>query len=119
MIQKLQEARRNQDGFSLVELLIVIVVLGVLAGIVVFGVGTFRSDAAQSACTAEAKTVKVAASAYLARNGGTIEGEDSKAVMQTLVKAGYLESVPSNAEYISVNGKGQVTDKCSDLGSDG
>lgn len=119
MIHTLQEARRNQDGFSLVELLIVIVVLGVLAGIVVFGVGTFRSDAAQSACTAEAKTVKVAASAYLARNGGTIDGEDSTAIMQSLVKAGYLESVPTNAKYITVTSKGQVSDKCSDLGSDG
>lgn len=38
-----------EAGFSLIELLIVIVVLGVLGGIVVFGVGKFRDDAARSA----------------------------------------------------------------------
>ena len=35
-----REARRNEDGFTLSELLIVIVVLCILAGIVFFGFGT-------------------------------------------------------------------------------
>lgn len=115
MIRELREVRRNQDGFSLVELLIVIVVLGVLAGIVVFGVGTFRTDATQSACGAEAKTVKVASTAYLARNGGAVKGNNDKARMQTLVKAGYLESMPTAAGNIQVSSTGTVSDTCSKL----
>ncbi len=115
MARRLDEARRNQDGFSLVELLIVIVVLGILAGIVVFGVGTFRTDAAQSACGAEAKTVKIAATAYLARNGGTIAGKNDRARMQTLVKKGYLEALPTAQANIQLSDGGQVTDTCDQL----
>jgi prepilin-type N-terminal cleavage/methylation domain-containing protein len=47
-------ARKNNDGgFTLVELLIVIVVLGVLASIVVFGVAKFREDSVLAACKAD------------------------------------------------------------------
>jgi prepilin-type N-terminal cleavage/methylation domain-containing protein len=38
------------DGFTLVELLIVILVLGVLAAIVVFAVGRTREDAVANSC---------------------------------------------------------------------
>ena len=42
---------RRARGFTLVELLIVIVVLGILSGIVLFGVARFRSDATLAACS--------------------------------------------------------------------
>lgn len=59
--------RRTEDhGFSLVELLIVIVVLGVLGGIVTFGVGTFRSDSAAAADQANLTQLNVASTAYRA-----------------------------------------------------
>ena len=47
MIERLQ-AKRNEEGFTLIELLIVIIVLGILAAIVVFAVGSTKSDAAKS-----------------------------------------------------------------------
>ena len=59
----------RQDGFTLVELLIVIVILGVLAGIVVFAVGNSKQDADTAACQATNKTVSVAAEAYKAKAG--------------------------------------------------
>ena len=44
--------RRNDSGFTLTELLIVIVILGVLAGIVVFAVGGITDRGEMSACKA-------------------------------------------------------------------
>jgi general secretion pathway protein G len=63
------EDRKNvvERGFTLVELLIVIVILGILAGIVVFAVSNLTEDAAKNACATEASTVESAAEAFKAR----------------------------------------------------
>jgi prepilin-type N-terminal cleavage/methylation domain-containing protein len=61
--------RRPEAGFTLIELLIVIVVLGVLSGIVLFGVGRFRSDANAAACQSDLSAVNAAADAYQAVTG--------------------------------------------------
>ena len=85
-----QNNRRSGDaGFTLVELLIVIVVLGILSGIVLFGVARFRTDANAAACKADVATVNVAADAYDAQTGGY------PANVAALVTGGYLKSTPS------------------------
>ncbi len=103
MFSRLQAARSNEGGFSLIELLIVIVVLGVLGGIVVFGVGTFRADSEVAACKANLKTVQVAATAYQAKTGNPATS------ITALVTAKYLESAPSG---INVSNKGVVSATC-------
>ena len=86
-----RQVRKAEGGFTLIELLIVIVVLGILAGIVVFGVGTFRSDATAAACKADAKTVEVAAEAWNAKNGGY------PASIAVLVTDKYMKAAPTSA----------------------
>jgi general secretion pathway protein G len=67
-------------------MLIVIVVLGILAGIAVFGVSTFRSDASAASCNATKKTVETAADAWNAKKGSYTTS------IQSLVDEGYLKS---------------------------
>ena len=86
---RLNNQRSGDAGFTLVELLIVIVVLGILSGIVLFGVARFRSDANAAACKADVATVNVAADAYDAQTGGF------PANVAALVSGGYLKSTPS------------------------
>lgn len=66
MLKRIRAAR--EDGFTLTELLIVVVVLGILAGIVVFAVNTFASDSDKTACEADKKTIQVAVEAYKAQS---------------------------------------------------
>jgi len=58
-----------ERGFSLVELLIVIVILGILAGIVVFAVGNMTSNAKATGCDAEKTTIRTALETYKANTG--------------------------------------------------
>lgn len=97
-IEALREARKNgESGFTLIEMLIVIIVLGILAGIVVFGVGTFRQDALAAAKCADVKTVSVASDGYFAKNGAYTD-------VAGLVTAGYLKSDPGGVTITVATG---------------
>ena len=60
---------KRDRGFTLVELLIVIVILGVLATVTVFAVRGITNQSKTSACSADKKTLQVAIEAYVAQNG--------------------------------------------------
>ena len=91
MRQRIRAAMRDESGFTLIELLITVVILGVLAGVVVFAVGAFNSDGVQAACKSDIKNVEVAAEAYKAKTG------NYAASVTVLKDAGYLKSVPPTA----------------------
>jgi len=58
-----------ERGFTLVELLLVIVILGILAGIVVFAVGNMTGNAKTTGCNAEKTTISDALESYKANTG--------------------------------------------------
>ncbi len=59
---------KQDKGFTLVELLIVIVILGILAAVTVFAVRGITQDAQESSCATEQKTIETAIEAYNADN---------------------------------------------------
>lgn len=81
------EETKQDKGFTLVELLIVIVILGILATVTVFAVTGITNKGKTSACQSDAKTIQTAEEAYSA-NTGAYTGSQ-----QALVDAGLLHSV--------------------------
>lgn len=63
--------RRNgqrDQGFTLVEMLIVITILGILSGMVAFSVRAITDRGRDSSCRTDARTLEQAEEAYRARN---------------------------------------------------
>lgn len=59
---------RNQRGFTLVELMIVIVIIGVLAAIAVPAYSSYVSKAQERTCEANRRTISTAATMYYIEN---------------------------------------------------
>jgi len=86
----IRTVRQRDRGFTLVELLIVIVILGVLAAVTVFAVRGVTNRGSVNACAADKNTIQVAVEAYHAQNDADATS------MNMLVSGGFLKSVSSN-----------------------
>jgi len=96
VLQRIRAVRKSDRGFTLTELLITIIILGVLAAIVVFAVGAFTNDGKQVACQTDKKSVEVAVETYTAKTGGF------PASVTALVTAGYLKEAPATGNGYTI-----------------
>jgi prepilin-type N-terminal cleavage/methylation domain-containing protein len=111
------EQRRNDEdasqyGFTLIELLIVIIVIGILAAIVIFSLTGVTGQSKTAACTADAKSVEIAADAFQAKNNTW------PATVAALVPS-YLHTAPltTNGYTISVDQTNHVVQVAVGTGS--
>ncbi len=103
--QKLTKRHSDESGFTLVELLVVIVILGILAAVVVFSVGGVSDKGSSSACKADVKSVEAAAEAYYAKNSSY----PATVGAMTAAPNKFLHDVPSTGSYAINATTGEVT----------
>jgi prepilin-type N-terminal cleavage/methylation domain-containing protein len=100
--------RRSDQGFSLIELLLVIVVLGVLATVVVLSVSGMTSAADETACLTDRRLLEKAGEAYFAQAPAETIPATAAAVEpyeQTLVDGGYLRHT---SDYYDLDTDGEL-----------
>ena len=81
----------DDEGFSLIELLIVIVILGIVGTVVVVSVRGINDRGQDAACAQDARILATAVEAYIAQEGSAIipaTGSGADRYERTLVEAG-------------------------------
>lgn len=90
MLKKIGKMLKKQEGFTLVELMVAVVILGILAGIGVQQYAQLQETAREKAHEANRRIIKSAAEMYY-----IVEGTYPKNI-GVLVEEGYLEKVPES-----------------------
>lgn len=65
-------SRQKKGGFTLIEMLVVVAVLGILAALLFPAIGSARGRAQTSGCASNLRQIGVAANAYAMDNGGRL-----------------------------------------------
>lgn len=101
MEQRELDTPNKDKGFTLVELLIVVVILGILATVVVFSVRGITSEAETAGCDADERTLQTAIEAYAAENEGALPANEA-----ALVGGEYLQAESDKWNFtVSVDGE--------------
>lgn len=102
MLRKIRKMLKHQEGFTLVELMIVVVILGILAGVGIQQYGKVQENARIAAHNANVKVITSAANMYIMTN----ETDGTGVTIKTLVDEGYLDAVPVNP-FPETTGRGE------------
>jgi general secretion pathway protein G len=96
---------KNQDkGFTLVELLIVIVILGILATVTVFAVRGITERGQTNACDVEQRALETAVEAYYVDNDQVFPAN-----LAALETGGFVKTAPDAAVWTYDVNTGSVT----------
>lgn len=100
--------RHQDEGFTLIEMLMVVLVLGILSVAVVASVGGFSSAAEDSSCAADAHILGTASEAFFADRSLTAipaTGTSADRFEATLVSEGFMRTV---SEFYDLDAAGQL-----------
>jgi len=101
MRKLMKHLHKNEKGFTLVELMVVVVIIGVLVAIAIPVYNNVQGTAQQNACDATVRTLNGASSMYNANTGAFPTS------VADLVNGGYIletPACPTTGEYQVTNG---------------
>ncbi|MFL2070948.1 competence type IV pilus major pilin ComGC [Marinilactibacillus psychrotolerans] len=91
MRNQIKKMIKKENGFTLVELLAVLVILGIIVAIAIPAIGNIIDNAEDSASESEIALVEDAARLYF------IENDGDEVTVQQLIDDGYLENLSDDS----------------------
>ena len=90
--EKMNLKKKNEKGFTMVELIIVIAILGIIGALLVPAYGTISAKARLTTDITTVKTLKRITESYKAEQGKYPIGQNVKTLGETLKEKKYLDS---------------------------
>lgn len=91
---------KNKKGFTLVELLIVIAIIAIIAGIILGSMSEARAKGRDASKIRSMNEVRKALALYYSQNGAYPQSSNVVNGMQALVDAGFIPSFSSDIRYL-------------------
>lgn len=89
------KGKSGEQGFTLIELMITLLILGILVTIVVLTMAVSRAKAQQAACKANLKTIYDAVSVFQSTHEGAYPSSLDDLVTDGLIKSSFTWTCPS------------------------
>jgi type IV pilus assembly protein PilA len=104
MLQRLRERSGSESGFTLVELLVVMLILGILAAIAIPSFFNQRDKARDAEAKTTAKTAQTAIETYATENNGSYANadvDDLRRIEETLPTTGLTVTSTANSYTVT------------------
>ena len=97
MLKKLRKLLKQPEGFTLVELMVVLVILGIISGIGIQQYGRIQEQARQSAHEANKRVIRSEEKLWaMSTSKPVADSAASVKNVEDLVDAGYLDAYPKD-----------------------